>query len=386
VRGGRLIAGGAVIAAGVLVAGVLTGSSKLRPGDDSPPPWPTAPYVHEPMNETSVAQPVATGGDVDRVAAALADAGFFCAQVRANDAARQIWCRQAVPRPDDRSTLDVTTVDIVTTPDGSLQYAGIDLPERSLAPGSGGRLYADRLHHVLDSSLSRLWPEDADDVQAAVADLGHAAQGWDPNDPRRPESRTATTDHATYRVTEIADSGSPTVAQGYVDGNPALSLTVVTPLVQDATWPYGSEHYATTTVAAAPGLEAGGFDCYGPTEQPCTRPAGNQQIDYRTFANTDRILTVSFGAGGGVLDPAVGLEPLGGWGFPQGLTFLGDEVRAPVQERFEAARRTGESFTGIVAGVVVVLDAGRTPTAPDGTYGVHVQATVGTPLVEVALG
>jgi hypothetical protein len=386
VRRGRLIAGGAVIAAGVVVAGVLTGSSQDVPGNDSPPPWPAAPYVHEPMNETSVAQPVATGGDVDRVAAALADAGFSCAQVRANDAARQIWCRQAVPRPDDHSTVDVTTVDLVTTPDGSLEYAGIDLREGSLAPSSGGRPYADRLRNVLDSLLLTLWPEDADDVQAAVADLGHPAQGRDPNDPRRPESRTATTEHATYRVTELADSGSPSVAQGYVGEDPELSLTLATPLIRDASWPYGSGHYATTTVAAAPGLEAGGFDCYGPIERPCTRPAGNQQIDYRTFDDTDRILSVSFGAGGGVLDPAVGPEPLSAWGFPQGLTFLGDEVRAAVEERVDAARLSGESFAGIVAGVVVVLDAGRTPTSSDGTYGVHVQATVGTPLVEVPLG
>jgi hypothetical protein len=371
--------------AAVLAAVFVGGCSQGVTGVASPPPWPAAPYAHDPMHETSVAQPVATGGDVDRVAAGLASAGFFCAQVRANDVAVQVWCRLAEPSPVDPRTSDVTTVDLVATTDGAVEYARVQLPERLRPPGVRMPMYADRLRAVLGSSAFLLWPEDADDVEAALTDLETTSSpGWDPTDPRPAESRTVTTDRATYRVAELPDVGSP--FPGYVDENPALTLTLATPLVQEGTWPYGSEHYATTTVAAAPGLEAGGFDCYGPAEQPCTRPAGNQQIDYRTAEGSDRILTVSFQVGGGVLDPVAGLQPLGAAGFPEGLTFLSDEVRAAVEERVEGARLSGESFIGIVAGVVVVLDAGRTPAAPDGTYGASVAAIVGTPLVEVPSG
>jgi hypothetical protein len=61
-------------------------------------------------------------------------------------------------------------------------------------------------------------------------------------------------------------------------------------------------------------------------------------------------------------------------------------VRAADEERLEAARLSGESCTGIVAGVVVVLETGRTPGLDHGTYAVLVQATVGTPLVTAPLG
>jgi hypothetical protein len=73
-----------------LLAGALAGCSAFG---GSPAQWgPAEPYAHEPMTENSVAVPVA-GGEVGRVAGALEAAGYFCAQVRSNDASRQIWCR-----------------------------------------------------------------------------------------------------------------------------------------------------------------------------------------------------------------------------------------------------------------------------------------------------
>ena len=375
----RRLLGAAAFATVAVAALVVASTPELLPGTASPPPWPSAPYAHSPLHETSVAAPVALGGDVGIMVGGLEKVGFFCAQVRANDAAVQVWCRHAEP-VDDPDGLAVTVVDLVSTPAGALQYAHVTLPDRPVTVTRAPRPYRERLRAVLEASLLAVWPEDRDVVRAAVDDLGTSPRGWDPGDPREPETRTARTASATYTVSELPDVG-----YGTVDEDPALELMVSTLKLRQRSWPYGSEHYATTTVAAAPGLEAGGFDCYGDIEQPCTRPAGNQQIDYRTFEDTNRVLSIRFGVGGGVLDPAVGLEPLAAWGLPQGLTFLSEDVRPAVEERLAAVRASGESFTGIVAGVVVVLDARRTPVSPDGAYGVHVQATIGTPLVTVPL-
>jgi hypothetical protein len=118
-------------------------------------------------------------------------------------------------------------------------------------------------------------------------------------------------------------------------------------------------------------LEAGGFNCYGPEQSPCTRPAGNQQVSYTTLARTDQILTASIGMGGGI---------------PRGLTFLTPAVRTAVEKQLTHARLTGESFIGILNGTVVVLDARKTTPQPDGTYAVHVNLTVGAPLVTIPGG
>ncbi|MGY2066753.1 hypothetical protein [Blastococcus sp. SYSU DS0619] len=344
-------------------------------------PWPstpTAPYDHPPLREDSVARPVSAEGDIARVPDGLTAAGFFCAQVRANDAAVQVRCLRRTTSAPPAAEPAVTTVDLMTTPEGELQFAHVELPEKLLDPSAVQQPHAEALMAVLDASLFRLWPEDDDGVRAVLDELAAYSPGWDPTDPRPPEQRTVRAGSARYVVTEIADAG-----YGTVDHDPALELTVTTPLVDDRSWPYGSEHYARATVEAAPGLEAGGFDCYGDIEQPCTRPAGNQQIDYRTFADTDRVLAVSFGIGGGVLDPAVGTPSLASWGFPQGLTFLTDAVRPAVEARLEEVRRTGEPFTGIVAGVLLDLQASATTVSADGTYAVRVDVTIGAPLPEL---
>lgn len=345
-------------------------------------PWsavPVAPYDHAPLGEDSVARPVSTDGDIARVAEGLTAAGFSCAQVRANDAAVQVHCLLRTPPTPSSVDPDVTTVDLVTTPDGRLQYASVALPDKHLDPAYPPPATYDRaLVDVLAASLFRLWPDDADDVRAVLDELAAYNPGWDAGDPRPPQRRTVRAGAAEYLVAEIADVGTRTV-----DRDPALELFVTTPLVEDRAWPYGSEHYARTSVEAAPGLEAGGFDCYGPIERPCTRPAGNQQVDYLTFADTDRVLTASVGAGGG-LDASGNTEPLSAWGFPQGLSFLTDAVRPAVEQRVDEARRTGEPFTGIVAGTWLDLDASRSPVPqPDGSYAVRVQLTVGAPLVRL---
>jgi hypothetical protein len=76
----------AVTAGLVLLGCSLTGCNAI---DGNPGTWgPSQPYAHEPMNETSVAVPVASEGETGSVARSLEKAGFFCAQVRANDSAR----------------------------------------------------------------------------------------------------------------------------------------------------------------------------------------------------------------------------------------------------------------------------------------------------------
>jgi hypothetical protein len=131
------------------------------------------------------------------------------------------------------------------------------------------------------------------------------------------------------------------------------------------------------------GLEAGGSNCYDPEQSPCTRPAGNQEVIYTTRARTDQILTASVGMGGGIHEPGQGLTSLAQWGLPRGLTFLTPGVRTAVEKQLTHTRLAGESFIGIVNGTVVVLDARKTTPQPDGTYAVHVNLTVGAPLVTV---
>jgi hypothetical protein len=373
----RLLAG--VLAGLALLAGALAGCSAF--GDNSAQWGPAEPYAHEPMTENSVAVPVA-GGEVGIVARALEAAGYFCAQVRSNDASRQIWCRT---EPEGVSSDDsaVTRVDLVSTLNGQLQYAYFGLPDLT-----GVRWADDRerqLMAVLNASLLTLWPDDSEQVRDAAAKVANPALGLgtkDRSDPRPPARETATTEHGTYMVGE-----GRYFSEGVtVTGSPVLTLTLTTMVTKDPAWPFGGEHYATTSTAAAAGLEAGGFNCYGAKQSPCTRPAGNQDVNYTTRAGTDQILTASVGMGGGIPEPGQGLTSLAQWGFPRGLTFLTPAVRTVVEKRLTHARLTGESFIGILNGTVVELDARKTTPQPDGTYAVHVNLTVGAPLVTIPGG
>jgi hypothetical protein len=273
----------------------------------------------------------------------------------------------------------VTRVDLVSTLDGRLQYAHLGLPDE--ADNTWETDQAANLMAVLDASILALWPDDAGPVRGAVNKVANpdTGIGKDRSDPRPPARESITTGNATYAIGEGRYFGEGIT----VSGSPSLTLTVTTKAATDRNWPYGGEHYATTTTAAAPGVEAGGFDCYGPEQSPCTRPAGNQQINYTTRGRTDQILTASVGMGGGILQPAHGPTTITEWGFPQGLTFLTDRVRPAVEQQLNHSRLTGESFIGILEGTVVVLEARRTPPQPDGTYAVRVDLTVGAPLVTV---
>lgn len=368
----------AAIAALVLLGGSVTGCNAI---EGSPGTWgPSQPYAHEPMNEISVATPVASEGETGSVARSLEKAGFFCAQVRANDNARQIWCRLTTAGSFDSGESAVTRVDLVSTLDGRLQYAYLGLPDQAGTTWETDQ--AGNLMAVLEASMLALWPGDAGPVRDTLDKVANpdTGIGKDRSDPRPPARASITTGHAIYAIGEGRHFGEGIT----VSGAPGLTVTVTTKAATDRSWPYGGEHYATTTTAAAPGLEAGGFDCYGPEQSPCTRPAGNQQITYTTRDRTDQILAADVGMGGGILQPAQGPTSIREWGFPQGLTFLTNSVRPAVEQQLNHARLTGESFIGILEGTVVVLEARKTPSQPDGTYAVRVDLTIGAPLVTVA--
>lgn len=126
---------------------------------------PAHPFDHDLKGESSVAVPVPDRGDVALVVSTLEDAGFFCAQVRANDVAAQIWCRASVAPVDDEIDSSVTVVNMVSSRVGAIQYADIS------ARGSGSQSDWDRLSDVLNESFLAVWPSDSSKVQLVIAGL-----------------------------------------------------------------------------------------------------------------------------------------------------------------------------------------------------------------------
>lgn len=343
---------------------LVAGCSLLRPQ------FPTEPYDHAPLNETSVAVSVPEAGEVGILASGLVRAGFFCAEVRANSEARQVWCRSSVDLGADAPEPAVTVVNVVATTDGTVQYAEVLLPEDPEAQSADpGQLKL--LRRVLDASFLSLWPDDAEAVTSVLATVARGPGGFDPDDPHPPVRAETTTSHARY---DAAEGRGDTVGR-----TPTPTFRLVTDDARDRTWPFGAEDYATTTTAAAAGLEAGGFDCYGPEQSPCTRVAGNQQISYGVRPGTDQILTAAFFVPG----TSTGAAPtdLSGAGFPQGLTFLTPGPRAAVEARILEVQESGELFVGIVAGVVVIIDPPH--QRPAGIAAYPVEVSVGVPLVEL---
>jgi len=338
---------------------------------------PSDPYAagRPPGEDSSVAGPVATGGEVDAVAASLQGLGFFCAQVRSDGQARQVWCRATTEAGDSFFGPDVTVVNIVTTPAGTLGYADVVLPTgQSRADPS----WSDRLRTVLDASVLALWPDDARAVGQTIASVLAGRPRKDRGDPYPSFQKTVNTRHATYRV---GDAAGFTV----VDGEPTLSFHLVTAAVP-ARWPLSSVHYATTTAAAAPALEAAGADCYGPQQLPCVGP-GNESLEYRTAPSTDQVVSADFFVpGGGPADQSTsGRSAPGddkvGTVLAAGLPFLTPAVRPAVRRQILGSRRDGKPFVGIVAQTVVVVEPLR-PLRPPRSEALPVQVSVGVPLID----
>jgi len=364
----------------VVLAAVAVLGGCAVPAAAARPPGPTDPYARVPAVQTTEAVPVPRTGEVGVVADGLAALGWFCARVRASDEVQQVWCRAPVDRPADVGSGGgddaVPTVDVVATTDGDVGYLRTTRPDGPV--GDDQRSDAE-LRELLDATVLTLWPEDAAAVTEVLTGArAHEEIGLGTNlaDSRPPSRAGATTDHAAY----WAGEGGDTRPGARVAWAPALTFVLATPALPDAPWPTGSDHAVRTPVEAAPGLEAGGFDCHGPQESPCTRPAGNQQVDHLSpFGRSEPVLAVRVGIGGGSR-PDGSPTTLADQGLPQGLTFLTDEVRGAVEARVEQARLDGEPFVGLVAGAVVVLGTAPSPLRQPGEVS-GVEVTVGAPLV-----
>ncbi len=292
--------------------------------------FPSGPYDHDVRDETSVAVPVSRGGEVGEVVTNLEEAGFFCAEVRANRESAQVWCRIAIDPDGNALEREVTVVNMIATRRGALQYADVEAPAG--------------LIDVLDVSFLSLWPGDSSRIKRAIV---HNQRGswWRPNDPRPERRNTVDTAHARY------------VLDGRGGG---LHFSLTTSEVQDQSWPISGNHYATTFAVALPALELGGFHCYAGSS-PCYigDDSPNQFFRYSTedlYAvtdNADQILAVEMFIPGSDAEDAVDLAAVG---FPEGLQFLTTATRGPIEQQIMATRRTGEPFTGIVAGTVVVIE------------------------------
>ena len=344
-------------------------------------PGPTAPYGHAPLGETSVAGPVSTGGDLERLAAALTAAGFFCAHVRANEAAVQVWCRSAEEHVPDVGALgpDVTVVDLVGTPDGALEYGHVTLPYVGDAFQATDRSQPDRLRAALDASFLSVWPEDADAVRGVVADVAQPPLGISTSrsDSRPAERQAARTEHATYTVAER----DPQQQSGDVHAYPALELTVTTAALADRNWPLGSASYA-RAVTEVPALSADTRRCEDPRRACVHQPVAG--VAWTSVA--DRVLTVAFSAGSSEFTPGAGFTPVGEGAAGEALPALTDDVRTAVVVQLERCRLTGNSFTGVVGGAVLTVDAHRGRPGADGTFSVGFDAAVGAPLVTLPAG
>lgn len=329
-----------------------------------PADGPGAPYDHPPMDERSIASEVRLGGEMQELAEGLTDAGHFCAQVRENASAVQVWCRPERPG---------TEVHLVASPTGDLLYAEVALPFEAS--------YATDLQPVLDASFLRLWPQDRDDL-AEVAEHVPAPEpamrfGSD-GGPRTEEERY-------YDVVRSTGQARYTVAVSW--GSP-MSLRVRTPQLTDRSWPFGADGYARTFSDAAPGLAALGLEC---NPAACYDPASTTPNAAVATFTTD---ADGSGAGSGeqivsatlevpvdaavsgrtdLATPRWALEP---------LPFLTPAVGTAVRDAIAGCVSTGEGSRGVVAGAVVVIDPRRTEDdAGARPYACSVQ--LGVPLLYV---
>ncbi|MEV5535707.1 hypothetical protein AB0L13_02520 [Saccharopolyspora shandongensis] len=324
-----------------LSAVALTGCTASADPPELPP---AGVYEHDAAGETSQAEPILPGGTAAAVTGPLIDAGWFCAQVRANADGRALWCR--IGHLDATGAVVPQVAQFVLDRDDRLAWAWFGLPYTP----PGGR---DRVIAAAAPALSAIWPGAGDRIRQEADDFER-----DRTQPRDGGRRTAWRDgHADYLLSAVA----------------GLVVTARDTSVQR--WPSGAEHYATTMSSAVDDLRAGGYDCYYPPQQSCNRVQSNGY--FRVSLRGDQIVSAQFGIGswieGGRQRHLLSQE------FPRGLTFLTEEVRRAVTDRIEDCRRSGTSFAGIVAGTIVIVDARRGPV--DGTDHVtYLDVQIGAPL------
>ena len=329
-----------------------------------PTDGPDAPYDHPPMDESSIASEVRLGGELLVLADGLTDAGFFCAQVRENAAAVQVWCRPDTPG---------TEVHLIASPTGDLRYAEVALPFQAT--------YAADLQPVLDASFLRLWPQDRDDLAELAEDVPApepAMRFGSDGGPRTEEERY-------YDVLRSTGKARYTVAVSW--GSP-MGLRVRTPQLTDRSWPFGAASYArrfsdAAAELAALGLECNPAVCYDPSS---ANPNGGvisftTDGDFDGTGSGDQIVsaTIEVPMGAAVSGRADLATP--GWAL-QPLPFLTPAVGAAVTAAITECVSTRRGSRAIRAGAVVVVDARGTEGYPDDAA--HTCAVqVGVPLLYV---
>ncbi|GAA2391176.1 hypothetical protein GCM10010420_14030 [Streptomyces glaucosporus] len=332
------------LATTVLVLLASTGCARWA----EPPPLPPAGvYEHGAADENSRAEPVPPDGVAGALTRPLRKAGWFCAQVRANADGRALWCR--IAHRDEAETVRSQVAQFLLDRDDRLAWAWFP-PIEANPEGHGVAVAAA-------PALTAIWPGAGDRLRAEIDDFedDHRADtpGRDGDTPR-----TGWRDrHAEYRY----------------DRHNGLVVTARDVSVRR--WPFGSEHYATTMSSAVDDLLAGGYDCFYPPQQSCTRVQSNGSFD--VTLRGDQIVSVRFGIGS-LIESGRQQHPLGEE-FPNGLTFLTETVRRPVTERIERSRRTGTGFAGIVAGTVVIIDA-RSRVRGEGDLVAYFHIRIGVPL------
>ncbi len=315
---------------------------------DEPPSLPPAGvYEHDAAGENSQAEPAPTDGTAGALTRPLRQAGWFCAQVRANADGRAMWCR--IGHRDEADTVYPQVAQFLLDRDDRLAWAWFPSPRVNDED--------DQVAAAAAPALTAIWPDAGDRVRQEIDDFDRDLQ-----------SRT------TRRSDGIPRTGwSDTHADYSYDGLNGLVVTA-----RDASarrWPFGSEHYATTMSSAVDDLLAGGYACFYPPQQSCDRPQSNGY--FRAALRGDQIVSVQFGIGSVIESGRQ--RHLISEEFPQGLTFLTDEVRRPVTERIEQSRRSGTSFAGIVAGTVVIIDARRGAVDGDDLVA-YLDIQIGAPL------
>lgn len=322
----------------------LTGCTRW----DEPPPLPPAGvYQHGAAAENSQAEPIPPDGVAGTLTRPLREAGWFCAQVRANADGRALWCR--IAHRDAADTVHAQVAQFLLDRDDRLVWAWFPSTEAD---------HEDyRVAEAAAPALAAIWPDAGDRVRDEINDFGDD-QRTDTTGRDNATSRTGWRDtHAEYRY-------------GRLDG-----LVVTARHASVRRWPFGSEHYATSMSSAVDDLLAGGYDCFYPPQTSCNRTQSNGY--FRVTLHGDQIVSARFGIGS--LIESGRQRHLLSEEFPHGLTFLTEAVRRPVTERIEQSRRTGTSFAGIVAGTIVIIDA-RTGAHDGGDLVAYLDIQIGAPL------
>ncbi|WP_285777140.1 hypothetical protein [Microtetraspora sp. NBRC 13810] len=338
----RAIAAGLI----VMILGPLAGCG---PSAEPPPLPPAGVYDHAPAGENSWAGPVPAGGTAGAVTRSLREAGWFCAQVRANADGRALWCR--IGRPDQVGTVHAQVAQFLLDRDDRLAWAWF-----SSVDGPAGGPADAQVAAAAAPSLAAIWSGAGDRVRREIDEFDRDLRG------------------GTVRHDEIPRTSW---RDGHADYNYSVLNGLVVTARDDSVrrWPFGAEHYATTMSSAVHDLRAGGYDCFYPPQESCNRPQSNGY--FRVTLRGDQIVSARFGIG--TLIESGRQRHLLGEEFPRGLTFLTEAVRGPITARIEECRRSGTGFAGIVAGTVLIIDARRGGTGAR-DFAAYFDIQIGAPL------